>query len=143
MSNLPGSGEPKITITIQGVNTLNLTLAASVTQINFEGNTLKINFGVLSEGVFANPQVVPEEPSFEFPVDWDDEWDPDDYWYGDEGIPSLSLSDDSPSTTGADRCPPGSWWCVGCYEYVDLENHVFDGVAHRRGFWCTDCRDWH
>ncbi len=142
MSNhLPNVGG-QTRIAIEGANALELTFNLKVTQIDFEGNTLKITFEALSDGVIANPRVVPEESSFEFPVDWDDERDPDDAWYGDEGIPSLSLSDENP-TTGADQCPPGTWWCNGCFEYVDLENHLFDGVEHRRGFWCTDCRDWH
>ncbi len=140
MSNhLPNVGG-QTHIAIEGAIALELTFNLKVTQIDFEGNTLKITFEAPGEGVFANPQVVTEESPFEFPVDWDDEGDPDDLWYGDEGIPSSPLSDD-PITTGADQCPPGTW-CNRCFGYVDLQNHVFDS-DHERGFWCIDCRNRH
>jgi hypothetical protein len=142
MSNQPANLGAQTQITINGVNTVEITLNLSVTRIDLEDNVLKIFFEAPGE-VLADPQVVPEESPFN-PVDWDKEGDPDDYWYGDEGIPTSSLSD-SPEEEppGANQCPPGTWWCVECQDYMSTETHVFQTESHRAGVWCELCNGWH
>jgi hypothetical protein len=141
MSNYPANVGAYTRVTINGVQSVDITLNASVTRIELENNVLKLFLEPLREGV-ANPQVVPEESSS--PAWDDDSPDPDDEYPGLDGIPADGEGDNEKSepTDGADQCPTGTWWCMGCYEYVSLETHVFQG-NHRRGVWCSDCRNWH